>query len=85
LTCCNDIHVDLACVGIGGRLLHGLLDQSDCLIQIDFLNFLRESHFGNGLCNSDHGLKLTRSGGDGLSGVTKTSHVHVLLDKVSLD
>jgi hypothetical protein len=85
LTCGNDIHVNLACVGISGRLLHGLLDQSDCLIQIDLLNFLGESHFSDGLCNSDHGLKLTRGGSDSLSGVTKTSHVHVLLDKVSLD
>ena len=80
----EDIHVDLSSVWVGGRLLHGLLDQSDGFIQVLLFNFIGKSHFGDGFRNSDHGLKLTRGGSNGLSGVSKTSHINILLHEVTL-
>ena len=75
----DDVHVNLTSSGVSGRLLQSMLDESDGLLNISFLDELAKSHLCKGLGKSDHTLQLPWSGSHSLSGIAETSQLHVLL------
>lgn len=79
----DDVHVNFSSGRISGTLLHGRLDESYRLFNISLLYGLAQSHFSKSLWQSDHWFKLSRCGSDSLLWVSKTSHLSVLLDKVT--
>ena len=78
-TCGNDVHVDLTCFWISGRLLHCGLNQAHSLLNVSFLNSIAESHLGNTLGDADQRLELARRRCDRLLVVAHGAHLLVLL------
>ena len=52
-TCVDNVHVDLSSSWVGSTLLHSGLNESDCLLDVNLLYCVRETHLGNGLTQSD--------------------------------
>ena len=80
-TCRDNVHINLTSLWIGCWLLHGCLNQADTLLNILLFNSVAEAHLGEGLCDTDERLELTRRGCDCLSRVSHWTHALILLDK----
>ena len=52
----DDVHIDAAGVGVDSWLLGGDFHEGDSVVDIGFLDLLGESHFGQGLRESDQRL-----------------------------
>ena len=81
----NDVHINLACRWISGRLLKSVSDEGNSLVHISLFYDMGKSHFGECFRNSDHGFKLTRSSSDCVGRISDRSHSNVLLNEIRLN
>jgi len=52
-TCRYNVHIDLSCLRVRRRLLHGCADQADAFLDILLFNSVTEAHFGERFCDTD--------------------------------
>lgn len=52
-TCRYNVHIDLACLRIRCRLLHGCADQADAFLDILLFDSVTEAHLGERFCDTD--------------------------------
>lgn len=82
---CDDVHINLTCRWVSGRLLKGVSDEGNSLVHISLFYYVWQSHFGQCFCNSDHRFKLTGSSSDCVWGISDSSHINVFLNEIALN